>query len=130
MVDWGVAQLGEDSDAEFCRRAEALIEQYRPNVLVLEDDSNVRRGQKTQGRIEAGHGLAKILDIETLVVGPGDLREALDLALTATKHNIAARIVEIFPELARKTPRKRIWQRDPRMRLFDAVALALAAVDE
>jgi hypothetical protein len=49
------------------------------------------------------------------------------LPLTAPKHDVSNRLLKIFPELTRKAPRKRIWQRDPRMILFDAIAMCVAA---
>lgn len=127
LVDWNVAQLGFDTDDEFVRRLHALIEKYRPQLVVLEDCSTGRRGEKTQRRIEAGLGLSKYLDLQTILLSPGEMRTALELPLRASKHDVAARVVHHFPELARKTPKRAIWQRDPRMYLFEAVAHCLAA---
>jgi len=127
LVDWNVAQLGIDIDGEFVRRLQALIEKYRPRLVVFEDCSTGRRGEKTQRRIEAGLSLSRYLDLRTILLTPGETRKALALPLTASKHDVAARVVDQFPELARKTPKRTIWQRDPRMYLFDAVAHGLAA---
>jgi hypothetical protein len=127
LVDWAVAQLGTDRDDEFSRRLEALIEKYGPQLVVFEDCSTGRRSEKTRRRIEAGIGLSKYLDLQTMLLSPGETRRALDLPLKASKHDVVARVVKHFPELFRKTPNQAIWQRDPRMNLFDAVALCFAA---
>lgn len=127
LIDWGVAQLGVDTDGEFRNRLHALIARYQPQLVAFEDCSNGRRSQKTQGRIEVGLGLSKYLDLQTILVSPGETRNALDLPQGATKHEVATRVARHFPELVRKTPKRMIWQRDPRMYVFEAVALALAA---
>jgi hypothetical protein len=128
LVDWDVAQLGVDTEEEFRSRLQALIDKYHPQLVAFEDCSNSRRGDKTQERIEAGLGLAKVLDCRTVILSPDERRRALDLSLNATKHDIADRVATHFPELVRKAPKRTIWQRDPRMNLFDAVALGFAAI--
>jgi len=127
LVDWDVAQLGVDTDDEFLDRLQALIDKYTPQLVAFEDCSGGRRSEKSQARIEAGLGLANYLDLRTTLVSPGETRKALGLSQRATKHDVAARLARHFPELVRKTPKRMIWQRDPRMNLFDAIALCLAA---
>ena len=127
LVDWDVAKLGVDTDEEFRDRLQALIEKYQPRLVAFEDCTSGRRSEKTRARIEAGLGLAKYLDLRTTLISPGETRRALDLSLRATKHDVAGCVARHFPELARKTPKQTIWQRDPRMNLFDAVALCFAA---
>jgi hypothetical protein len=127
LVEWDAAQLGKHTDEEFGNRVEEIIKRFKPTLLTCEDCAGTRRGEKAQRRVEAVIRLAKLLDIDTLVVSPADIDVALDLPRGSSKHEIAMRIVQIFPELARKAPRRRIWQRDPRMNLFEAVALGLAA---
>ena len=74
LVDWNVAQLGIDIDGEFVRRLQALIEKYRPRLVVFEDCSTGRRGEKTQRRIEAGLSLSRYLDLRTILLTPGETK--------------------------------------------------------
>jgi hypothetical protein len=83
-VEWGVAQLGRNSDEEYRRRVETIIEQYKPTHIAFEDYANGRRGEKAQRRIEVGLGLAKFLDLQTSLVAYGDVRTVFDLPLTAS----------------------------------------------
>ena len=130
LVDWGQAKLATDTDDEFRTRAEWFIRQFKPTIVALEDCSNTRRGERTRARIEAALGIAKFSDtrmLATILLSPAEVRGAVALPPEAAKRELVEKIVEYFPELYRLKPRKRIWQRDPRMYVFEAVALALAA---
>ena len=127
LVDWGTAQLGQRDDEEFRARLATVIEINRPTLLVCEDLTEDRRGATVRKRVDVAIGLARSLSLRNLARDRGDIRLTLELDVRASKHDVADRLVELFPELTRHRPRRRIWQRDPRMRLFEAVALCYAA---
>lgn len=126
LVDWGEAELGRDTDDEFVARVALEIGRCRPDVLVVEDTIDTRRGLKAQGRAHAALSLAERVGIGKAAVSSRELRVALDLAHDATKHDVASRVCELHSELAPHMPRRSIWQKDPKMNVFCAVALATA----
>lgn len=127
LVDWGVAGLWSKSDEEFLTRLEAMVDRYRPAIIAVEDTSSTRRGERAQRRIEAVVEYAELRDVHPILVSRSEVRSSLDLPTDATKHEAAARIAELFPELGTLLPPERKpWQsEDERMNVFDAVALAI-----
>ena len=129
LVDWGTMTLGVRSDAEYCARLEELVRQYSPWMVAVEDYSNTRRGQMARARIEVTLECAQFNDVHTTSISPGEARQVLGLPLRASKHHVALRLIELFPELSRKSPRRAIWHRDARMDVFESVALSVAATN-
>ena len=128
LVDWGQLKLGVNTDEEFRLRLEELIVgPNSPTMMVLEDCSNTRRGERTRSRIETALGAAQSFNLETLLISPAEVRVALQLPTDASKHVLVERVIELFPELLHSKPNRRIWQHDPRMYVFEAVTLCLAA---
>ena len=128
LVDWGVARLGRQNDSEFQRRVAATIEGSRPTIVVCEDDSNPRRGEKARRRARIAIEVAAFLGVPVTLASAGQVRSALGLANKASKQNVADELIRRFPELSWRAPRNRIWQRDPKMNVFEAIALAVAGV--
>ena len=126
LVDWGTAQLGRRDDQEFRARLAMIIESNRPTLLVCEDLAADQRGATARRRVGVAVGFARSLSLKCVVRRPQTIRVALGLDGRASKHDVADRLIELFPELMRLRPRRRIWQRDSRMRLFEAVALCCA----
>jgi hypothetical protein len=126
LLDWGEAELGRNTDDEFVARVGLEIGRCRPDALVVEDVRGTRRGLKAQRRGRAALSLAARLGVAAAIVSPQELRAALSLSPDATKHAVAGRLCDIYPELAPHAPRQSIWQKDPKMNLFCAVALATA----
>lgn len=128
LVDWGVARLGRQTDPEFRRRVAGTIEDVKPNVVVCEDESNPRRGEKARRRAGIAIEAARFLGVLVRRASASDVRSALELGHKASKQEVADRLVLWCPELSWRAPRNRIWQRDPKMNVFEAIALAAAGV--
>ena len=128
LVDWGVARLGRQNDTEFQRRVATTIEESRPTILVCEDDSNRRRGETARRRAGIAIEVAVFLGVPVTLASAGQIRSALGLHNKASKQKVADELVRRFPELSWRAPLNRIWQRDPKMNVFEAIALAVAGV--
>jgi RNase H-fold protein (predicted Holliday junction resolvase) len=130
LVDWGLAHVSGEKESGAVARFEELLDQFRPDVVVLEDSSApgsrrrprvqklLRKLQETaRDRGIAVHAIPRLAVIECF--SSPDER--------ATKYSITQRLAETFPELAVKVPRRRKpWQsEDERMATFDALALAV-----
>jgi len=130
LVDWGLAHVAGEKESGAIARFETLLDQFRPDVVVLEDftapGSRRRpRVQKLLGKLQetargrgiAVHAIPRLAVIECF--SSPDKR--------ATKYSITQCLAETFPELAAKVPRRRkLWQsEDERMATFDALALAV-----
>ena len=68
-VDWGIATAKVNRSATSMRRFEALLTQYQPSVVVLEDfeGDGARRGARIQDLARSMSGLADNRDIEVVV---------------------------------------------------------------
>ena len=130
LIDWGLAHISGEKDSGAVARFEALLNQYRPDVVVLEDSAAAgsrRRprvqellntlGKTARERGIAVHAIPRLAVIECF--SSPDKR--------ATKFSITEHLAETFPELAAKMPKRRkIYQsEDERIATFDAVALAV-----
>ena len=122
LPDWGVATGDETASA---KRLENLITRYSPSVLVTEDPSAARRGKRALELLETVQTIALLRNIWTVRVPKWKVRELFPDA--HSKQDIAVSLAERFPELRPRLPRKRKpWtSEDPRMRIFDALALLM-----
>lgn len=127
LVDWGEAELGRDSDEEFVRRVRLQIERSSPALLALEKTSDTSRGAKAKRRVDAALALATHLCLKSVELSPYEVREGLSVTAGATKHDLVDQLCEMYPELTRQKPVRSIWKRDPRINVFNAVALAVGA---
>jgi hypothetical protein len=130
LVDWSLAHVSGEKESGALARFETLLDQFRPDVVVLEDSAapgsrRRPRVQKLLGKLQetarergiAVHAIPRLAVIECF--SSPDKR--------ATKYSITEHLAETFPELAAKAPRRRkVWQsEDERMSVFDALALAV-----
>lgn len=130
LVDWGLAHISGEKESGAVARFESLLNQFRPDVVVLEDSAapgsrRRPRVQKLLGKLReiarergiAVHAVSRLAVIECF--SSPDKR--------ATKYSITKHLAETFPELAPKMPRRRkIYQsEDERIATFDALALAV-----
>jgi hypothetical protein len=124
LVEWGLA-TGR-TDAEWTRRLESLISLYAPEVLITEDLTGTRRGRRAVSFLEGVQTIALLRSLWTVRIPKRKVWEAFPGA--KGKHDIAESLVERFPELRPRLPRKRkAWtSEDARMRIFDSLALIAA----
>lgn len=110
-----------------------MIELYRPTVIVLEDcaGKDSVRCHAIKAFIRKISKLADKRKIPVRMFFSSQVRETFSRRGATTKHQIAIKITEQFPELVSWLPRRRElgMNEDYRMNIFDAVALAVTFLD-
>ncbi len=129
-LDWSVRELrGPQKHARALARIVAILDQYLPEVLVLQDTSP--RGTRRAPRItELNAAIAELAAARGLAVytySREKVREAFWNCGATTKQALAEIIAKHIPAFERYLPPPRkLWKsEDARMGIFDAAALAL-----
>lgn len=127
LLDWGLA-IARERDA-WSRYLERLIRTYAPEVIVHPDVDGARRSERTLTLLASFQRIALKQGIWTVAITKDELQERFPMQ--KTKHALAVELAERFPELRPRLPRKRKpWQsEDARFRIFQALALILAATN-
>jgi RNase H-fold protein (predicted Holliday junction resolvase) len=130
LVAWGMAHIDGEKRSGAIFRFEALLDQFRPDAVVLEDTTaqGSRRYPRVRDLLEALAKIARERGLEVHTVSRLDVIAYFSSQdEQATKHSIATTLAGAFPELAEKVPKKRkIWQsEDERIAVFDALSLAV-----
>jgi Holliday junction resolvasome RuvABC endonuclease subunit len=129
-VDWSAREVrGAHKNQQCLISIAAVLEQYQPNMLVLQDMSpnGTRRARRIR-ELNAGVGeLAEHYGIPVHVFSRAQVRQAFESFGLTSKHFIAETIAKHIPAFDRylPPPRKPWMSEDARMGLFDAAALAL-----
>lgn len=130
LIDWGVKEVGDNSNDRCISKVEELIDIYQPDGIVVEDftGKDSRRCPRVQELIKGIIGLATKRKIKTYSISRPDVREVFSKSGAYTKHEIATAIAKRFPELFLRLPpvRKCFMPEDYRMAIFDAISFALS----
>jgi len=129
-VDWGVKEVrGDRKHARCLVKIDAILDQYQPDVLVLQDSSprgtlRARRITKLNSAIAelaTGRGMA------LYAYSRADIWNAFRDVGVSNKHDLAMVVALNIPAFERfvPPPRKPWKSEDARMGIFDAAALAL-----
>lgn len=126
LVDWGLARLEKPDDALYQKRIERLLDRIEPQILVLEDMRDSRRGDRAITWAQLAAKSAKKRGIRVESVSRAEVSQHFASSGT-TRREIAVAISRFFPELAPSLPKqRRIWEsEDRRMTIFSAASLAL-----
>ncbi len=126
-VDWGIKGITAKGDDAFIKKVRALMQSYRPTVLVLQDCKNkpsrcTPRVEKLVRRIAR---LPEAKDASVFKYSRADIRACFAAYDARTKDEIARAIAKVLPEFSPKVPPiRKIWMsEDYRMGLFDAISL-------
>jgi len=127
LVDWGTRECRRDNGGAL-RAVKQLILDCRPTALVLpdwRDTGHPMRGPAIEAFIEA---IGEVLNSDALEVLIASQRDVRDHFGDATKHEIAERLADVFPELHAilPLPRKNSDTERQSMSVFDALAMSLA----
>lgn len=129
LIDWGVKGVKGSKNAKSLELISGLIDQYQPDVIVVEDYSGrgSRRCKRIQELITRIIKLGSEKKVRIRNFSPLTVRKAFSESGAFTKHQIATAIAERLPELApRLPPYRKCWMsEDYRMSIFDAVSFAL-----
>lgn len=128
--EWGVREIKEKhKNNKTLEALKKLIDQYRPEVLVIEDTTE--RGSRRTSRIRKLYRmLGHMADAEYVDLSRCTKREikaCFKPVGASTKYEIAKAIALQIPAFAHRMPRfRKPWMsEDPRQSLFDAAALGL-----
>jgi hypothetical protein len=130
-VDWGIHDArGPKKNANCLIKIAALIQRYRPDLLVVENvgHASSHRSARVRSLSKDLCGFANDYGLHTAQVSRADVRDAFAPMGAQTKDEIAEVIAGELPVLVRYLPpaRKPWMSEDARMGLFDAAALYLA----
>lgn len=131
LVDWGGRVASGDKNTQSLAKAEALILQFKPRVLVLEDAAikESRRSLRVRKLIERMVVLARRRKVGVKLLSRKAIARVFFADGCGTKHDIAKVVGERFPDELelRVPPKRRSWESETRrMDFFEAVALGLA----
>jgi Holliday junction resolvasome RuvABC endonuclease subunit len=137
LLYYGVKELKRYRPASRLMRATQnvvsdLIDHYAPTVIAYEESVYVQQLGSAMLRVVEREirRTAKAAGLHGVSYTPADVRQSLCGNPWATKHIVAAQLVERFPELAGyrtgQSPRsERYW-----LNMFDALAVAVVAVND
>ena len=127
-MDWGVAQLWSKDAKEMFVRINAMIDRYRPALIVAEDVPFNGRRMRGWCRMKSLQDLGKRRGVPVECVTRAAVKRAF-ASVATTKQEVAVVLAEEFPELETILPRPRKpWMAEDRqMNVFDALAFMIAA---
>jgi hypothetical protein len=126
LVDWGLGRLEKPDAGLYQKRIEKLLDRIEPQVLVLEDMRESRRGGRAIIWAQLAASSARKRGIRVERVGRAEIVQRFGSSGT-TRWDVALAISRFFPELTPSLPKKRrIWEsEDRRMAIFSAASFAL-----
>ncbi len=133
LIDWGTKETRSDKERRTLKQLEKLIAVYTPKHLLLPDYSQYPRRQTERilnlTKFIATYATQNGLSLQ-LVSWP-KVCAYFRVAGAATKHEMALKTAERFPELASFVPpfRKPWMSEHHRMCVFQAAALALSYLE-
>jgi hypothetical protein len=132
LLDWGAKSypLGAAGAETAAKRVADLLELFCPSVVVI------RKDHRTGLQDESGIALilrsirheAAMRAVPVRLIAPEGIKASFRIFNAKTKHEIAAMLATVFPELFWKLPPKRkVWQNEHfRMIVFDAISVGFA----
>lgn len=128
-ADWGVVAIGRHRNKGCLIRIEGLIDRFRPDSLALEafEGPASRRQDRIRTLCRAIADLANEKSVDANIYSRDDIQARFDEIGAKTRYEIASAIASRFEAFAHNLPPERkIWMpEDPRMGLFNAIAVAL-----
>ena len=127
-VDWSVREMrGPRKHARCLARIVAILDQYLPDVLVLQDTSATLRARRITKLNEAIAALAEARGLPVYLYSRDKVREAFAHFGVNHKQALTEIIAKHIPAFERHVPHPRKpWEsEDARMGIFDAAALGL-----
>jgi hypothetical protein len=129
LLDWACSEVSKKKPQVWRGRVDKLLARYAPDLLVLPDVEDSRRGKWAKRFTLDVESFATERGITVRRVSRREVQERFVDSGT-TKYEIAVAVVRLFPELASRLPRERKpWMsEDKRMSIFDAVSFALVVL--
>jgi len=131
LEDWGIkwAAKGEAKNKTCVRKFKGLIEQLRPETLILEyipDEIAERRPRVAELNNALGQ-IARMSNIKLFRYSRAEIKQAFEKYAITSKQEIAEQIGDMTPELhSLIPPPRKLWDPEPdAMTYFSAVSLVL-----
>jgi hypothetical protein len=126
LVDWGLGRMEKPEDLLFEKRIEKLLDRVAPQLLVLEDMEDSRRGERAIAWARLAQMCAAKRGVKVERIGRAEVSERF-ASSGKSRWEVGLAISRFFPELAPSLPKKRrIWEsEDRRMTIFTAASFAL-----
>lgn len=132
IVNWGTTkpEPREDTSHWSVKRLKSLISQWKPDAVVFEDSlaEDSLRGPRLRRLTKQMMTAAEKRGLIVKSISRTKLADSVTGNESATKYEIAETILKQFPNelTAWLPPKRKAWMREnPKLRVFDAVALAL-----
>ena len=130
LADWGVKSVKGEKNKESLKKLEALILDYQPDLLVLEDHwaKQSRRSLRIKEVGKLVIAMAADQKLPVSMFSRQEVNEAFFVDGEGTKYDMAELLAKRFLEELgdRLPPKRRAWMsEDSRMDIFSALALAL-----
>lgn len=130
IVDWGLAKATGDKNADSLQKIEALIAQYHPDAIVLEEFEHLlsRRQVRIKSLYRSIVALGYVRGVSVRVIPRTDIRRCFITTHATTRYQVAKAVATHLSALRPRLPppRKPWLSEDPRMALFAAAALGIA----
>jgi Holliday junction resolvasome RuvABC endonuclease subunit len=131
VVDWSVKEVRRvaDKNARCLDLLGRLVDLHRPNLIAIADwrDPKAHRRERVRELLPLIATMARNKNIAVATYSKDQVASVFAGQGARTKYDIARSIARMFPELARRLPRRRrIWEGEQyQMAIFDAAAIGI-----
>lgn len=127
LIDYGIIQIRPVSNTKCLKRIRTILEQTRPDILVLRDESakGFRGSKRTEALLTDIRRIAQNAGVGVVNYSRKDIRLAFSEYDVFTKRGIAQKICQWLPTLEEYyPPKKKDWKSEHiNIGLFDAMSL-------
>lgn len=131
LIDFGVktVRTGKDKNAQSLKKIAAMIDRYRPNVVIVEEyqSEDYRRRRRARRLLRNVIKLAAEKKLKAKFVSRRLVKKVFNPHIAVTKRQISIELAKLFPELEPYLYRyRKPWMSETvGANIFDAVTLAL-----
>jgi len=132
LIDWGVCYTAAsyaNRNAKSLSRIYAIIDQYQPDAIVIEDytEPGSRRSPRIRRLYRSLTYAAQTKSIDVFRIAKVEVKKCFGLVGAKTKYEVAQAVAQQFSEFAHRLPKKRrAWDsQQPAMGLFTSAALSI-----
>jgi len=129
IVHFGKKTVSKKQITDFLEKIESIMDDYEPELVILRDYNHPKGhlSQKYKGIWQAIEEQALFKGLPVFKYSRDQVKEVFSSFDAKTKFEISERIIEWYPQLKSRSPRKRKpWMNeDNQMGIFDAFSLML-----
>lgn len=129
LIDWGMMTCRPLSNSKILKQVASMLDYFNPTLLIVQDPDNKysRQGYRVAQLIETIQEKAEERNIKIVSYTREQIRNVFSSFGATTKHEIASKLLQWFPELMPRAPKvRKLWMKeDYNMGIFDALSLAI-----